>query len=240
MINVKHLSKAAIEKEAELLLADYEDTIGGPIELPVPISDITTSHLALDLRFADLGQPDILGAIYILEELVLIHQHLDPGADPFKLGRYNFTVAHEIGHWQLHRSYVANSPKAMPFDAPSHPTFICRSSQKHKPIEWQANRFASCLLMPRRRVLDEWKAFLNDARDTDGVLAAALPNGTWVKHSQAMIYARTKKFHNGGHDLVCEEVTRPIAERFGASVEAMRIRLEELGLLAGRSKVAVG
>jgi len=74
-IKVKFLAKDEIEEDAELLLAEYEDTIGGPIKLPVPVDDITTSHLALQLRFDDLhrlfdtpmlrGQPDILGAIWL-------------------------------------------------------------------------------------------------------------------------------------------------------------------------------
>ena len=80
-IKVKYLSEDEIEKHAKLLLAEYEDTIGEPIKLPVRIDDITIHHLALGLDFADLhqvlniplsgGNPDILGAIYVDKELVL-------------------------------------------------------------------------------------------------------------------------------------------------------------------------
>ena len=170
-IKVKYLSEDEIEKGADLLLSEYEDTTGELIKLPVPIADIATSHLALELGFADLhqtlgipmlrDQPDILGAIWIDEEVVLIDHHLDPKQNPSMVGRYRFSVAHEIGHWRLHRSYVAKDPNQMSlFDVPSEPTVICRSSQKNEPIEWQANFFASCLLMPRRRVHDEWKECL--------------------------------------------------------------------------------
>ena len=55
-IRVKYLTEAAIEKEAETLLSEYEETIGEPIKLPIPVADITTSHLALRLGFADLHQ----------------------------------------------------------------------------------------------------------------------------------------------------------------------------------------
>jgi hypothetical protein len=82
------LTEAAIEKEAEKLLSEYKETIGEPIELPVPVADITESHLALRLGFADLndtldkpmlrGQPDILGAIIFDKRIVLIDHHLDP------------------------------------------------------------------------------------------------------------------------------------------------------------------
>ena len=88
--------------------------------MPVPVTDITTYHLALRLGFGDLhqilripmlrGQPDILGAIWVEKELVLIDRHLDPENNPSMLGRYRYSVGHEIGHWQLHRSYVAKDP----------------------------------------------------------------------------------------------------------------------------------
>jgi hypothetical protein len=55
-IRVKYLSEDEIEKDAELLLAEYEDTAGEPIKLPVPVADITTYHLALRLGFDDLHQ----------------------------------------------------------------------------------------------------------------------------------------------------------------------------------------
>jgi hypothetical protein len=64
-----------IERDAELLLAEFEKTTGAPIKLPVPVADITTYHLALRVGFADLhqtlgipvlcGKSDILGAIWV-------------------------------------------------------------------------------------------------------------------------------------------------------------------------------
>jgi hypothetical protein len=134
MINVRYLAKAEIEREAERLLSEYEEeTIREQVKLPVPVGDITTSHLALDLRFDDLhqifgrpmlrDQPDILGAIWIDKELMAIDHRLDPNTNPGMLGRYNFSVAHEIGHWRLHQSYAAE------------PTEMCRSSQNAEPIE---------------------------------------------------------------------------------------------------------
>ena len=53
-IKVKYLTEDEIEKDAKLLLAEFEDTIDKPIKLPVPVDDITTHHLALRLGFDDL------------------------------------------------------------------------------------------------------------------------------------------------------------------------------------------
>jgi hypothetical protein len=140
MINVRYLSEDEIEKEAELLLDEYAETIGRPIKFPVPIDDITIYHLALRLGFADLhetlripmlrDQPDVLGAIWVDRELVLIDRSLDPKQHPSMAGRYRFSVAHEVGHWRLHRSYVAkDANQASLFGDLPEPTVICRSSR---------------------------------------------------------------------------------------------------------------
>ena len=162
-IQVRYLSEDEIEKEAELLLAEYVETTGAPIKLPVPINEITAYHLALRLDFADLhetlgipmlrDQPDVLGAIWVDTETILIDRSLDPKKNLAMGGRYRFSVAHEIGHWRLHRSYVAkDASQASLFDRSREPTVICRSSQAKEPIEWQADFFSSCLLMPRGQV----------------------------------------------------------------------------------------
>jgi hypothetical protein len=87
--------------------------------------------------------------------------------------------------------------------------------------------------MPRQRVLEAWNAFLGSDGSTDPLLLTALPNGTIVKHSQAMTYAQRNEL-GPGHDYVCSVIARPIADCFGVSVQAMRIRLEELELLPAK------
>ena len=239
-IKVKFLREDEIEKDAELLLAEYEDTIGEPIKLPVPVDDITTYHLALRLGFDDLhktlnrpmlrGQPDILGAIWVEKELVLIDRHLDPKNNPSMLGRYRFSVAHEVGHWRLHRSYVARDPNQTAlFEVSTEPTVICRASQENEPVEWQANFFGSCLLMPRRRVHDEWKECLG--RTSPLLLSDLRPNGKVMMRAQSMIYEQGRNEAGAVDVALFEEVAKPIARRFGVSASAMRIRLENLGLL---------
>ena len=239
-IRVKFLTEDEIEKDAELLLAEYNDTIGEPIKLPVPVEEITTYHLALRLGFDDLhktlnrpmlrGQPDILGAIWLEKGLVLIDRHLDPKNNPSMLGRYRFSVAHEVGHWRLHRSYVARDPdQTALFEAPTEPTVICRASQENEPIEWQANFFGSCLLMPRRRVHEEWKQCLGRTRPL--LLSDLRPNGKMMIRAQSMIYEQGRYEAEAVDEALFEEVAKPIARRFGVSAPAMRIRLEKLELL---------
>ena len=239
-INVRYLSENEIEKEAELLLAEYTETSGAPIKFPVPVDEITTYHLALRLGFADLhetlgipmlrDEPDILGAIWVDIETILIDRSLDPKQNPSMAGRYRFSVAHEVGHWCLHRSFVArDANQASLFDCSTEPTVICRASQANEPIEWQANFFSSCLLMPRRRVHDEWRESLGRTRPL--LLSDVRPNGRVMMRAQTMIYEEAGSETGAVCDALFEEVAKPIARRFGVSAPAMRIRLEKLGLL---------
>jgi Zn-dependent peptidase ImmA (M78 family) len=146
------------------------------------------------------------------------------------LGRYRFSVAHEVGHWRLHRSYIARDPdQTVLFEASTEPTVICRIGQENEPIEWQANRFAACLLMPRRRVHDEWKACLGRTRPL--LLSDLRPNGKVMLRAQSMVYRQGRNEARAVDDALFEEVAKPIARRFGVSPQAARLRLENLGLL---------
>jgi Zn-dependent peptidase ImmA (M78 family) len=239
-LQVQYLSEDEIEQDAELLLTEYEETAGAPIKLPVPVADITTYHLALQLGFADLhqtlgipmlrDQPDILGAIWVDKESVLIDRSLDPEENPSMLGRYRFSVGHEIGHWRLHRAYVAkDANQTSLFESPSKPTVICRSSQSKEPVEWQADFYSSSLLMPRRRVYDQWEECLGRTRPL--LLSDLRPNGQVMMRAQTLIYQQGRNESVAIDDALFEDVAKPIARRFGVSPAAMRIRLERLGLL---------
>jgi hypothetical protein len=243
-IKVPYLPEHEIERRADLLRAEYGETIGGPVKFPVPVDEIATYHLALRLGFADLhetrcipmlrGQPEILGAIWVETETVVIDRSLDPKKNPSMAGRYRFSVAHEIGHWCLHRTYVPEVATQRPlFDGVSEPTIICRSSQAKEPIEWQADIFSSCLLMPRVKVHDEWQKCLGRSRPL--LLSDLRPNGRVGVRTQTKIYEQSRSEISAVEDALFEEIAKPIARRFGVSAQAMRIRLERLGLMLRRA-----
>ena len=227
-IKVKYLTEDEIENDAKVLLDEYEDTTGDPIKMPVPVDEIATYHLTLRLGLDDLhktlnrpmlrGQPDILGAIWVEKELVLIDRHLDPTHNPSMLGRYRFSVAHEVGHWRLHRSYGArHANQTVLFETSTEPSVICRASEEHERIEWQANFFGACLLMPRRRVHDEWKERLGRTRPL--LLSDLRPDGKVMMRAQSMIYERGRNEAGAVDDALFEEVAKPIARRFGVSAQ---------------------
>jgi Zn-dependent peptidase ImmA (M78 family) len=145
-MKVPWLPKARIAQMADDVISDYESETGKRVSAPVPVEDIIEFGLGLRLAFEDLrgklNMGDVLGATYVKSRKISADTSLDhPGAE----GRLCFTLAHEAGHWVLHRGFVDLSPKGGGF-------IFCRTRDAKKPMEWQADSFASCLLMPESLV----------------------------------------------------------------------------------------
>jgi Zn-dependent peptidase ImmA (M78 family) len=96
------------------------------------------------------------------------------------------TIAHEIGHWMLHINHQAIEEFKDRIDRGIEietKPFLCRSSTSLKGMEWQAQYFASCLLMPvslleeeiKGRDLTNWK-HLYAIADEFGVTSSNLLN----------------------------------------------------------------
>ncbi len=239
---VPYLPKEHIERDAAALLAEYEQRRGVAIQPPIPIDDIVEKHLKLRIEFDDIhrrydvprgpeGDADILGAMFFDEGKIVIDESLDPEESPSKEGRYRFTLAHEGGgHWRLHRHLFAKNPaQATLFGGPAAPSVVCRSSQVKEPVEWQADFYASCLLMPRKQVLAVWAEMFPDRKPR--VLQSYSP----IDHPFVEVPRggqQTGDVDNAESDEnALDRVARPLAGRFLVSAIAMRIRLETLGLL---------
>jgi hypothetical protein len=245
-IKVKYLSKEIIEQNADELLSAFFKERCQRLEAPIPVEDILEQHLGLSLDFDDLesifGIPDVLGALWVDRREVFIDQSLDPEEHPYKEGCYNFSLGHEIGHWELHRHFLktADSQIAMFTDTDIPPAVICRISQAKERIEWQADYFSSCLLMPRQLVLNAWRIrhghlepmFYSDVAEKHWarppVKTGMRPIGVFLRNALNDEYKP--------HARAFDHVARNFAPDFRVSVEAMRIRLENIGLLqVGRS-----
>lgn len=229
MSDVPFLKKEVIEADAAALLAEY----GQVTAPPVPIDDIVELHLKVTFEIMDLqqifGVGDVHGAIWFRSQRVGVDQSLDPARHPAKRGRYHFTLAHEAGHWRLHRHLFLrrmDQPSLFP-DQEQKPDYVCQSSEKKKPVEWQADTFAACVLMPRKLIHAAWAEFRGgDDRPVElGELYAAHAGSPLFYRGQP---AATDEARD---NAVKEDFCRPLAERFEVSREAMRIRLEELELL---------
>jgi hypothetical protein len=148
-MKVPWLSKRKIAMIAEAVSADYGEMTGSSATPPIPVEDIIERGLKVRIGFIDLnrklGLDDVLGATFVESRLICVDESLlDDEID----GRLCFTFAHEAGHWVLHRRYIRSDVRAE-FSGRS---IFCRAKDAREPIEWQADYFASCLLMPEADV----------------------------------------------------------------------------------------
>ena len=241
-LRVPYIADETIERDAEALLAQYAHARGVEIRAPIPIEDIVEKHLKLRVEFDDLHrllgvprsgfgtEPDIFGAIWLETGEIVIDESLDPEERPAIEGRYRFTLAHEGGgHWRLHRPLVqANSGQGSLFGDDAQPTVVCRSSQAKERVELQADLYASCLLMPRKLVMQAWRdRFGNDhprvLRRKDRIVVPC--------DADDEIAAVVRSFDQAATMRLLEHFAGRLPNSFMVSPVAMRIRLEKLGLL---------
>ena len=92
----------------------------------------------------------MLGATYVKSRLICVNEKLfEHGSE----GRLVFTCAHEAGHWILHRRYVEVQERL----GSGSEVIVCRSKDAKEPIEWQADYFAACLLMPEEEIREAFQ-----------------------------------------------------------------------------------
>jgi hypothetical protein len=147
----RYISKEEIENKANVLLKQMQEI---PKYTPKWPFDATRVADFLDIGVVwDEIPPDeegLIAAIILpVNRQILINQDI-----PGLLGGFGqSTIAHEIGHWLLHinhdavDSFVDRSKDGSEI---SLQQFLCRTvSGQMEKIEWQAQYFASCLLMPQ-------------------------------------------------------------------------------------------
>jgi len=218
---VPFLRESAIEDETLCLLADYGRRYGTVVAPPVPVEGMLESLLELDVDFDDLpallGMSDVLGATWFEDKRVVVDMSIDPTVDASKEGRYHFTLAHEIAHWRLHRHLFARNPaQGSLFGDKAEPSIVCGARSRREPAEWQADRFAGFLLMPKAMVSQAWRT------RRDGLEPYV------AKEEIADLSARWGLAEDKRPTV---EIARDMAREFNVSGQAMQIRLIGLGLI---------
>jgi hypothetical protein len=223
-MKVPFLPKELVSAVASEVLSDYEAFIGKTVRPPVPVEDIVERSLGVRLGFIDFeekyGMPDVYGALYVQKKLIAISTSL---LDDRSEGRFCFTCAHEAGHWVLHRHLAGTAHRS----APEDDAVFCRAKDAKAPVEWQADYFAGCLLMPEKEIE---KAF-HQAFGTDCL----------ELHNVRKTFPTTP-FH---FDLCVENwrhIAGAVAQAGGfsnISKQAMIIRLQDLGWVVNHTGQAM-
>ena len=136
------LSDDEIERLAEDFRSQALDSLALKSGKAVPVEQIAEQYLGYELEFVDDDGAlpgDVIGGIDFDTNTIIINSAIES-----HLGRYSFTIAHEIAHHVLHRELFLK--------ARSGASIMCRGGKKRPIEEVQADRFAEALLMPRNLV----------------------------------------------------------------------------------------
>lgn len=215
---VQFLKPEELDGASTELLGRAAKSLGKTLSPPIPIEDIIEKHLRLRLEFGDLTGtlgPDVLGATWFDEGLIRVDNKLEE-----QEGRLCFTLAHEVGHWVLHRpQYEADKVTGHLFRrevAEGPPAIVCRSSQRKLPAEWQADQFSARVLMPERFVRSAF---------------------TQIAGGEPILVSSTGITRLGSmHDLAAAVIGA--GSFLNVSKDAMRIRIETLNLVARADHVS--
>lgn len=218
-MKVPWISKQQIALKANQLIEGFQDMAGYTVRPPIPVEDIVERYLNLRLIYDDLEKilgRNILGATYVESRTICINERLFENGPE---GRLVFTCAHEVGHWVLHRQYVNGwEGKGSKSNA-----IVCTTTNAKEPIEWQADYFASCLLMPEGEIREAFEKVCG-------------PKPFIVKNARSTI----------GEGTRCEQpyveqwpfIAAAMCELGGfsnVSKHAMIIRLQALGFLVNKT-----
>ena len=182
----RYLEKEVIEHLALDILNQVQAKKKHPLKAKY-VAEAVADHLDIGIVWEDISPDDegyIAAMIWPIQKEIIINEQIPE----LEGGFGQSTIAHEIGHWLLHidRNALAVFKQRMTPEIKMtiEPYLFRRGNPKsQKRIEWQAQYFASCLLMPvykleetrRGRNLTNWK-HLYAMRDAFGVTISNLTN----------------------------------------------------------------
>ena len=151
---VQFMTDLALEARANALLARYEESKGALTAPPVDVDYISEFTLDLSFDYETFDDFNTLAYVSAADKQIVINELRMPYFEEHP-GTYEFTVAHEVGHYDMHFEDISQQ-QALGIDAEGK-FFICREkvskSDQYYHHERQADKFAACLLMPRKLLL---------------------------------------------------------------------------------------
>lgn len=155
MTKINFIPQKRIEKKADEVLKNAFDQNVYDYKTATPIDLICEKVCNLKLLYQDLSQfnSDALGCFDFSSNTIFINDQMID-VDIIDDGRENFTKAHEIGHFVLHREIYDKNPDMMAMLHDDSDDFMGQKAKSD--VEYQANYFAACLLMPKELLLEKW------------------------------------------------------------------------------------
>jgi hypothetical protein len=153
-------SQHTIEERASHLLRRYAQWSGCHIDLPVPVDKIAEGYLDLHLLWEPInpvGPREVIAKLQPFERQVVFNETHLPLFES-TVGLERTTLAHEVGHWELHFDQSLLSQFALPGLNQSHSYSVYRDGTKDRR-ERQAHSYMGYLLMPHSLLMPVLKQF---------------------------------------------------------------------------------
>lgn len=148
-------------KEEICLLAEDIASKYNPSGLsPFPYEKITDENKDLEIVSAEINQ-GISGAIIFLDKEKVFRIIVNKNKPQT---RQNFTIAHEIGHYFLHKDKIKTNDNLLVDGENSldgSGALFRLDVAEMTQIETEANNFAAALIMPTKLVQDAWLSIKN-------------------------------------------------------------------------------
>lgn len=174
-------------------------------QAPIPVERIA-EQLGLAVERADLG-PEVSGLLVVKEQHGIIGVNVQHSTT-----RQRFTIAHEIGHFLMHRDRMPVFIDRQFLTAYLASFRNARSATGEDHREREANAFAASLLMPKALVQSAVDEFGSDVSDSDAIELLAK---RFHVSKQAMTFRVANLVDSGPRSDAksVERRTRPAKER---------------------------
>ncbi len=171
----------------------------------------------MSICFEEKDIPDVNGkqvlGFFVPEARKVV---LNQGARDYE-PRWLFTFAHELGHVVFHRDVDLARLSIDWFDTKEQvreENLMTTGIKSPKDwLEWQANRFASCLLMPKEPFIKQ--------------LCCVQEKLGYIRKKQGWIYLEDSPSNQRQY----MQIIGPLEDTFGVSYTALECRLRQFGLL---------
>ena len=195
-IQIPYIGNLVIKNKADLFRTKYWDEI-----LPVDIEKIIDVNLEINIiPLPDLEKLCNTDAL-ITSDWKSLYVDKDLFEDERRQNRLRFSLAHEIGHLVLHKSFYASLVINSFEDFYKFINSV--SAEQYRYLEIQANKFAGHILVPRNLLNNELNKELKRAGQKINI-------------------------DNLDKLLLKSYIANPLAKVFGISQESMEIILNEL------------
>jgi hypothetical protein len=214
------LRSEEIEALAEQRLMELEKHLGVPLAPPIPIDLLAEKVLGLDFLWDKVDEgpgQQILGCLDAQERLIILNE-THRGLFEGKPGLERSTKGHEMGHWDLFiRPRLTDSPALL-------------ESETHEALAYRGDPLDAAqvtkLLKDEKGAWD-LMGLIHASADDPQEKSAVNRYAAAISMPKAMLLGELDKYGNKEWATLYK-----LAAKFGVTISALKVRLEQLGVLA--------